>query len=197
MTIHAARRAGDVSGKNFAVIGAGPIGILLIQSLKALGAGKVLATDISDYRLGIAAKCGADRTVNTQDRDFGEVLLETFGPDRADVIYDCAGNNISLNQAIQNARKGSRLVLVAVFANLATADMAKLNDSELTLDTSMMYRHEDYVDAIRLVSEGKIRLKSLMSKHFPLREYGKAYEYIDENREYVMKVLIDIDEDED
>ena len=197
VTIHAARRAGDVSGKNFAVIGAGPIGILLIQSLKALGAGKVLATDISDYRLGIAAKCGADRTVNTQDRDFGEVLLETFGPDRADVIYDCAGNNISLNQAIQNARKGSRLVLVAVFANLATADMAKLNDSELTLDTSMMYRHEDYVDAIRLVSEGKIRLKSLMSKHFPLREYGKAYEYIDENREYVMKVLIDIDEDED
>ena len=197
VTIHAARRAGDVSGKNFAVIGAGPIGILLIQSLKALGAGKVLATDISDYRLGIAAKCGADRTVNTQDRDFGEVLLETFGPDRADVIYDCAGNNISLNQAIQNARKGSRLVLVAVFANLATADMAKLNDSELTLDTSMMYRHEDYVDAIRLVSEGKIRLKPLMSKHFPLREYGKAYEFIDENREFVMKVLIDIDEDED
>ena len=57
----------------------------------------------------------------------------------------------------------------------------------------MMYRHEDYVDAIRLAGEGKIQLKPLMSRHFAFKEYLDAYAYIDANRETTMKVLIDVD----
>ena len=197
VTVHAARRAGDVRGLRVCVLGCGPIGILLIQSLKALGAEKVLATDVSDYRLGLAKQCGADEVVNTRDVDFGKALLDAFGPDKADVIYDCAGNDITMDQAIQNARKGSMIVLVAVFAGQAHCDLAKLNDSELDLNTSMMYRHEDYVDAIRFVSEGKILLKPLMSKHFPFKDYQAAYEYIEKNGETTMKVLIDVDPDEE
>ena len=61
----------------------------------------------------------------------------------------------------------------------------------------MMYRHEDYVDAIRLVNEGKIQLKPLMSRHFAFREYLAAYEYIDSNRETTMKVIVDVDPSDD
>ena len=111
VTVHAARRAGDVRGLRVCVLGCGPIGILLIQSLKALGAEKVLATDVSDYRLGLAKQCGADEVVNTRDVDFGKALLDAFGPDKADVIYDCAGNDVTMDQAIQNARKGSTIML--------------------------------------------------------------------------------------
>lgn len=197
VTVHAARRAGDVRGLRVCVLGCGPIGILLIQSLKALGAEKVLATDVSDYRLGLAKQCGADEVVNTRTVDFGKALLDAFGPDKADVIYDCAGNDITMDQAIQNARKGSMIVLVAVFAGQAHCDLAKLNDSELDLNTSMMYRHEDYVDAIRLVGEGKIQLKPLMSRHFAFQDYLAAYQYIDGNRENTMKVLVDVDPSEE
>ncbi len=197
VTVHAAKRPGDVKGLNICVLGCGPIGILLIQSLKALGAAKVMATDVSDYRLGLARQCGADVTVNTKNAPFGEALVNTFGPDKADVIYDCAGNNVTMDQAIQNARKGSVIVLVAVFADQARCDLAKLNDSELDLNTSMMYRHEDYVDAIRLVSEGKIQLKPLMSKHFAFQDFLAAYQYIDANRENTMKVLVDVDPSDD
>ena len=87
--------------------------------------------------------------------------------------------------------------MVAVFGKLATVDLAVLNDHELDLNTTMMYRHEDYVDAIRLVSEGKIQLKPLMSSHFAFLDYQKAYEYIDDNRETTMKVLIDVDASEE
>ena len=59
---------------------------------------------------------------------------------------------------------------MAVFDKMATVDLAKLNDSELVLDTSMMYRHEDYVD---------------------------AYEFIDNNREIALKVLINVDPSEE
>ena len=164
-----------------------------MQAAKALGAAKALVTDISDTRLELAKSLGADFAVNTLKKDFGEAMLEAFGPDKADVIYECAGSDITMEQAIQNARKGSTIVLVAVFGKRASVDLAKLNDSELDLNTSMMYRHEDYVDAIRFVKEGSIQLKPLQSAHFAFQDYAKAYDYIDANRETTMKVLIDVD----
>jgi len=197
VTVHAAKRAGDVAGKDICVLGCGPIGILLIQTLKAMGARKVMATDISDYRLSLAKDCGADAVFNTKQTAFKDAIVETFGPDKADVIYDCAGSNITMDQAIQNARKGSTIILVAVFADMAKCDLAKLNDSELDLNTTMMYRHEDYVDAIRFVNEGKIVLKPLMSKRFAFQDFQAAYEYIDTNRETTMKILVEVDPSDD
>ena len=79
---------------------------------------------------------------------------------------------------------------------MANVDLAKLNDSELDLNTTMMYRHEDYVDAIRLVSEGKIKLEPMMSNHFAFKDYLEAYKYIENNSERTMKVLIDVDPEE-
>lgn len=193
VTIHAAKRFAELKGAKVAILGCGPIGILLAQSCRALGAEKVMITDVSDYRLGLAEKCGVDFAVNTRTVDFGEAMERYFGPDKADVIYDCAGNNITMNQAIRSARKGSKIVLVAVFADMASVDLFLLNDHELVLDTSMMYRHEDYVEAIRLVGEGKIQLKPLQSTHFPFENYLDAYRYIEANREKSMKVLINVD----
>ena len=193
VTVHAAKRFPDLNGAKVAVLGCGPIGILLMQTCRAMGA-KVMITDVSDYRLSLAKKCGADFVVNTRNADFGEAMVECFGADKADVIYDCAGNDITMGQAIAHARKGSKIVLVAVFAKEAHVDLFTLNDKELDLDTSMMYRHEDYVDAIRFVNEGKIHLEPLMSRHFPFKKYLDAYKYIEANRETTMKVLIDVDD---
>lgn len=192
VAVHAVRRAGDVEGLKIAVLGAGPIGILVAQAARALGAASVLVTDVSGYRLEKARECGADHVCNTRSKDFGEALTEAFGPDKADVIYDCAGNDVTMGQAIAHARKGSTIILVAVYAGMAKVDLAVLNDHELDLNTTMMYRHEDYVDAIALVEAGKIRLEPLMSKHFAFHDYLAAYQYIDANRETTMKVLIDV-----
>lgn len=193
VTVHAVRRFDQIKGAKVAVLGAGPIGILLAQAAKGLGAEGVLITDISDKRLELAGSVGVDYTANTMNVDFGNAMADAFGPDKADVIYDCAGNDISMGQAIKYARKGSKIVLVAVFGKIAAVDLAVLNDHELDLDTSMMYRHEDYELAISLVNEGKIQLEALMSGHFAFHDYLSAYEYIDNNRESAMKVLIDID----
>lgn len=197
VTVHAAKRFPELKGAKAAVLGCGPIGILLVQSLKALGAAEVLATDISDKRLDLAKSVGADYVVNTMKEDYADALTASFGPDKADVVFECAGSDITMNQAIQYGRKGSTIILVAVFGKTAHVDLAKLNDSELDLNTSMMYRHEDYVDAIRFVEEGKIQLKPLMSAKFAFEDYQKAYEYIDANRETTMKVLIDVDPTEE
>ena len=192
VAVHAVRQAGDVQGKKIAVLGAGPIGNLVAQTALGMGAESVLITDISDLRLAKARECGIMHTANTKEQDFGDAMLQVFGPDKADVIYDCAGNNITMGQAIKYARKGSTIILVAVFAGMAQIDLAVLNDHELDLNTTMMYRNEDYIDAIRLVNEGKVHLRPLISKTFSFRDYDEAYRYIDENRETTMKVIINV-----
>lgn len=159
VAVHAVRRFGEIEGADVAILGAGPIGNLVAQAAKGLGARRVLITDVSDYRLELAKQCGADVAVNTRNKDFGEALVETFGPDKADVIYDCAANDIIMGQAIKYARKGSTIILVGVYAGMAKVDLAVLNDHELDLNTTMMYRQEDFECAIQLVKEGKIRLQ--------------------------------------
>lgn len=192
VAVHAVRRAGDVRGQDICVLGAGPIGNLVAQVAMGMGARRVMITDVSDIRLAKAREVGIDACVNTRDRDFAQAFVEYFGPDKADVIYDCAGNDITMDQAIQNARKGSTIILVAVFGKRANVDLAVLNDHELDLNTTMMYRNEDYVKAIEMANEGKVRLKPLISRRFPFVQYLDAYHYIDANRESTMKVLIDV-----
>ncbi|MFG6348780.1 MAG: alcohol dehydrogenase catalytic domain-containing protein [Lachnospiraceae bacterium] len=194
VAVHGIKQAGDVTGMNIAVIGAGPIGNLVAQAAMGMGAAKVMVTDVSSLRLEKAKECGIDACINTMEKDFGEAMLETFGQDKADIIYDCAGNNITMGQAIKYARKGSTIVLVAVFAGMAEIDLAVANDHELDIKSTMMYRHDDYIDAIRLVTENKVHLKPLISKTFPFKEYLKAYQYIDNNRETTMKVIINVQE---
>lgn len=194
VAVHAVRQSGGIEGASVVVLGAGPIGNLVAQTAKGMGAGKVMITDVSDYRLEKASECGIDACVNTKNEDLGEAILKYFGPDKADFIYDCAGNNITMGQAIKYARKGSTIILVAVFADMAEVDLAVANDHELCINSTMMYRNEDYIDAIRLVDEGKVKLAPLASKHFPFGEYKQAYEYIEANRETTMKVLINVQE---
>ncbi len=192
VAVHAVKQVGDVQGMNIVVIGAGPIGNLVAQTAKGMGAAKVMVTDVSELRLEKAKECGIDVCVNTGKVDFGDAMLDAFGPDKADVIYDCAGNNITMGQAIKYARKGSTIVLVAVFAGMAEIDLAVANDHELDIKSTMMYRHDDYLDGIRLVNEKKVALKPLISRTFAFKDYLEAYKYIDENRETTMKVIIDV-----
>lgn len=194
VAVHAVRKFGDIKDMCVAVLGAGPIGILVAQTAKGMGAKSVLITDVSEVRLAKAKECGVDFCVNTKNVDFGDAMVEAFGPDKADVIYDCAGNDITMGQAIKYARKGSTIILVAVFADMAKVDLAVLNDHELDLNTTMMYRNEDYLEAIELVRDHKVQLQPLVSKHFAFRDYAEAYHYIDANRETTMKVIINVQE---
>ena len=72
VTVHAAKRFADMKGAKVAILGAGPIGILLAQSVKAFGASEVMITDVSDYRLGLAKSICADYAVNTSKEEFSK-----------------------------------------------------------------------------------------------------------------------------
>jgi len=189
---HAVGRLGSVEGMNILVLGAGPIGNLTAQVAKGKGARSVMITDVSDFRLGIARDCGIEHAVNTGSGDLASALDKAFGPDRADAILECVGAQKTIDQAVLAARKGTDIVVVGVFAEKPVVDLGLVQDRELRLIGTLMYREEDYRVAVDLIRTGRVNLKPLMSKHFPFKEYPQAYKFIEQNRERTMKVFIDL-----
>ncbi len=152
VAVHALSRYGDVRTRKVVVLGAGTIGNLVAQSARALGAAKVLITDISEYKLEKARLCGIDLAINTSQTNLGEAILQEFGPDKADVIFECVGAQETISQAVQFARKGSTIVVVGVFGRKPEVDLGFVQDRELTLTGTLMYQKKDYELAIRLMA---------------------------------------------
>ena len=192
VAVHAVRLAGDMTGKKAVVLGGGPIGNLVAQTIKAMGAEDVLLSELSQYRLETARKCGI-KAVDMKKQDLLEAIETNFGKDRADYIFECVGISETMNQAIQYARKGSTIVVVGVFSDFGNINMGLVQDHELTLKGSAMYREEDYIKAIELVNKGLIEFDALITHHVPFQEYKRAYEIIDEQKDKAMKVIIDMD----
>jgi L-iditol 2-dehydrogenase len=193
VAVHAVKLGGKAQSSNIVVIGAGPIGNLAAQAAKAMGAAKVMITDINDIRLGLAKDCGIDFCVNTGKLAMEQAILQNFGPDRADFILDCAATNKTLEQAIRSARRGTNIVLVGNFYDFVPVELGLVQRRELNLIGDMNYLSEDYEDAIRYIAQGKIQVKKLISNHFGLKEYTAAYQYIDDNSSgSVMKVMIKV-----
>ena len=190
--VRAVNRPGDVKGRNVLVIGAGTIGNVVMQSAKALGANKVVISDVSDYKLDMARQCGADVTVNVAREKLEDVLDRELGIDGLDVVYECSANSAALNQMMRYGRKGMAFVIVAVYGKKPEIEMGLVQDREYEIFGTLMYRHEDYLTAIRLVSEGKVNLKALISREFPLEEAAQAYKYIEEHRDSVQKVILNV-----
>ncbi len=194
VAVHALARAGsDIQGKRVLVLGAGTIGNLVAQVAKASGAQAVMVTDISDYKLDKARACGIDFAINPNERELGQALRENFGPARADLILECVGVQATITQAIDNARKGTTIVVVGVFGEKPQVDLGLVQDRELSLVGTLMYQKRDYERAIALVAEGKLELAEMITHHFPFEAYPQAYQTIEDAQGEIMKVMIMLD----
>ncbi len=193
VAVHALGRLGDISGKKILVLGAGPIGNLIGQAAKALGAQQVMITDVSDFRLELAAKCNIDHCINTQKVDLGSALVEKFGHDKADCILDCAGVSASIDAAISNARKGSDIVVVAVFSKKESVDLGLIQDRELRLIGTLMYKKEDFLKAIDIIAKKQINIGILVTNTFGFDEFSDAYEFIEKQKDQAMKIIVQLD----
>ena len=189
---HCTSRGGDLKGKNVVVLGAGPIGNLVAQFARARGASKVLITDISEFRLDKAGECGIEYTSNALNEDLGKASKRVFEKEGFDVVFECAGVEVTLDQAVQQVSKGGKVVVVAVYGNRPKVDMAVVGDRELSLIGTLMYRHEDYEESVALIQSGVIRTKPLFTGYFQFEKYLDAYKFIDEQGDKSLKVIIEL-----
>ena len=145
VAVHAVSRAGKLTGRNVAVLGAGPIGNLAGQVARADGA-QVLITDLSDYRLEIARRCGLGATSNAARETLAEAAARVFGPDGFDVVFECVGVVDTMTAAIENIQKGGTIVVVGVFGDKPRVDLGLVQDRELNLRGTLMYQRPERLD---------------------------------------------------
>jgi L-iditol 2-dehydrogenase len=192
VAVHAIRRSAmNIKGKNVLVLGAGPIGNLTAQVANALGA-TVMITDVSDYRLEKAKECGIGTTVNPMNQDLTSEIQNTFGEGKADLILECVGIQQTMDDAIENARKGTAIIIVGVFGKKPTVDMGLIQDRELSLIGTLMYKKEDYLDAVALCENKELCLEPMITDRFEFSDYLSAYHYIEKAKDKTLKVMINL-----
>ena len=179
VAVRAVKMAGDIVGKNVLIFGAGPIGNLVAQTAKSLGAAKVMVSEVNKTRLQKAMECGVDVVVNPLEQDLEKEIVTSFGAKRrADVIFECAGVDVTMRTAVQVARKGTPIVVVAVFGTEPAIDMARVNENELKILGTARYVIEDFEVAKELAGSGKVQLLPLVSDVLDFEEYDAAYKLI-------------------
>jgi len=192
VAVHAVGRVdGPLGGRNAVVLGAGPIGNLVAQVARGEAA-DVLITDLSEYRLEVARQCGLVHTSNASEEPLAEAAEKAFGADGFEVAFECAGVEATIGAAVSGIRKGGTIIVVAVFGEKPRVDLGLVQDRELTLRGTLMYRRADYQRAIERIARAQIATDPLISEHFPLSEYLSAYRFIDAAADRTMKVVIDV-----
>jgi len=191
VAVHSTSRAGDLRRKNVVVTGAGPIGNLVAQVCSSRGA-NVLITDLSEFRLGIARKCGIQGAANVSSEPLAAASARVFGAQGFDAALECSGSQGAISDLVANVNKGGRIMVVGVFQEKPAIDMAVVGDRELSLAGSLMYLKPDFEEAVKLLGRGEISTAPLDSRHFPFSEFPAAYRFIEESKDRTMKVFIDL-----
>jgi len=152
----------------------------------------VLVTDISDFRLEKALEVGIDATCNVTKEKLEDAVARVFGDEGFDIAAEVAGVEASLSSLVSSIGKGGTLLIIGVYGDKPQVDMSVICEHELTVKGSMMYRHEDFEQAVAWIASGDIKTEPLDSKHFSFDNYQDAYQFIEDEGDKVMKVMIDL-----
>jgi L-iditol 2-dehydrogenase len=190
VAIHAVDLANFRVAPTVAVLGCGPIGLLIVQVARLAGARWIVASDPLAYRREFALRCGADLVLDPQAGDVVAAVSEATQGRGVDVAFEAAGEIDTPQQAVTLARRGGHVMLVGI----PPEDKLPLTPSTarrkgLTLRFVRRMKHT-YPRAITLVEQGRLDLRSLITHHFPLERIVEALELVDAYADGVIKAII-------
>lgn len=178
VAVHAANVTPVVLGDTAVVVGAGMIGLLTIQAVKAAGASRVIAVDINDRRLEVARKLGATDVVNSKATDAVEAIREMTGGRGADVALEVVGATPTVQMAIECVRKGGNVTLVGNLSPTVELPLQSVVTREISLHGTCGCNGE-YPQCIDLMARGIINVAPLITAKIGLADgpdwFAKLY----------------------
>ena len=186
VAIHAVRLAALQSGETVAIVGVGPLGLMLLQVARDAGAERIYAIDPLDYRARSALSLGADGA------GAGVELVEEMTEGRGvDVVLEATDSPGGPGVAAESARIGGRLILAGIPAGDSfSLSAAVLRRKGLTIKLVRRMARV-YPEAIRLVDEGKVDLSPLVTHRFPLDRAAEAFALQAARQDNVIKCVIE------
>lgn len=188
----AVQRALPLDGKTILVAGAGTIGLLVLIVAKYFGAARAVVVDLSDTRLALAAKVGADITVNPKNQSLDEVLKENGLRNSIDVSFEAVGITPTAQQTINSVRNRGTIVWVGNSAQMIEINMQQIVTRELVVMGTYVYTDKDFRDALKLLGEGRINIRELISKEISLSEAKPMFDRLADGDGTLIKVLVNM-----
>ena len=181
---------GLVAGESVVVIGPGPIGLLAVAVAKALGASPVILTGTRNRRLAIGRELGADRVININDEDAVAVVKQLTGGIGADYVVECAGNEATINQAIQMTNRGGKICLAAFPHDPIVMDLAHLVKNNIYAYGIRGEGRSATRRAMALMAEKRFDATKIHTHTFPLTDLPTALRYARERVDDAIKVVV-------
>lgn len=185
--VHAARLAGDLTGKKVAVLGAGTIGLLMLAAARHAGAGRIVVTDPLPGKRDRARRLGADGVLDATSPTLVADVREALG-ESADVVFDCVATQGTVSSAVEMALKAGTVVVVGVPVAEVVVPLPIIQDQQIRLQGSATYLPEDYAESIAMIADGKVSAEDMVTAVFPLDEADRAFAVAGEEDQ--VKVLI-------
>jgi L-iditol 2-dehydrogenase len=190
VALHAVRVAEMRGGETALVIGAGMIGLLVLQAARAAGCSRVVGADIDATRLKRARDVGADDLIEGSGEALVSEMMRLTDGRGVDVVFEAVGRDETVGAAIDCARRGGTVVLVGNIAPTVTLPLQKVVTRQIRLQGSCASAGE-YPEAMRLLAEGKIKVAPLISAVAPLSEGPRWFERLYSREPNLMKVVLD------
>lgn len=190
--LRAQRIAGLAPGQTVLVLGSGISGLLHIQLARTLGAGKVIATDVSPFRLQAAQELGAFEVIKTQDLTPERIRQANSGR-LADQVIICTGAREAQLQALGLVERGGTVLFFAPTDQGVTIPLS-INDlffrNDITLTTSYAGSPADHWRAMQLIDAGVLNIPRLITHRFGLADTVKGFQLVAGAQESI-KVIIE------
>jgi L-iditol 2-dehydrogenase len=187
---HAANRAPISNDDTVVVIGAGTIGLFILQAARLRGAAKVIAVDINEFRINLARKLGADKLINPLESDLSKAILQETEGKGANVTLEAVGYAKTFANAVSVTRMGGHIVAVGNLEKKAEFDLQQLVAKEHTFTGSYASSGE-FRKCIELVASGKINVEPLISDVLPLEEGPGAFDRLLKAEENLLKIVLE------
>jgi 2-desacetyl-2-hydroxyethyl bacteriochlorophyllide A dehydrogenase len=170
-SLHAVRLSNFRVGDTAVVVGAGPIGLLAIQTLRIGGAGKIIVSQRPSAWRDLAMEMGAHDAVNPRDETtpVGE-QIRAITDGGADVVIECAGSPPAFQQSIDMCRPGGQVILVGVNERETPVIPLVLMMGEIQLKGSLAWSHHDFKIAVDMIAGGQVKTQPLLSGTIPLAD---------------------------
>ncbi|HZK56399.1 MAG TPA: zinc-binding dehydrogenase [Desulfosporosinus sp.] len=185
---NAARAGSFGQGERVVVMGAGPVGLMTVKFLKAMGAETVIVSDVVDVRLEFAKKYGADEVVNVKNSSLIETvkrLTDGIGVDR---VIICAGTPTDIPESFKIVRNGGNIIMVALAHYHVEIDPMQIVARGISIIGSYMFTFEQK-EAMKFVAEKKVFVDDIITKAIPLSESADLFEMLTKPNNEV-KVLV-------
>jgi L-iditol 2-dehydrogenase len=190
VALHAVKLSQIEGGETALVIGAGMIGLLVLQAALEAGCSRVFVADVDATRLKMAAALGATETLHASEADLIRDVLRLTNGRGVDIALEAVGRNETVVTAIDCVRKGGTVTLVGNIAAQVTVPLQRIVTRQIRLQGSCASAGE-YPEAIELVASGKIKVAPMISAVAPLRDGPQWFERLYAREPNLMKVILD------